>query len=303
MVKKGRPHSANHKTVFVRIRHDGLVLRKNARIRRESEPDQVPLAVEAVHDKLAVPGFSSARAISGRAEWSAGAYIESAPPDEAELEKAIDVQLRRLASFYARYAAEVMDQREAIRNEELTLKNYHNLMSARRHANAGRLPARDGTIGAAFYVFYGMKELHSRDGMCPGRALVVSPTESYNGTDGWLDYGTVIEPGFVTVAQTGSIGESFVQLEPCAVNDDCLVLLPKTNEHGVLAKLVITAAVLRTERWRFNYGRKLTPARIAGFPMVESERLVERVAEMLLRTMGVVEASLAPYAGGKLVST
>jgi hypothetical protein len=29
------------------------------------------------------------------------------------------------------------------------------------------------------------------------------------------------------LVQTGIIGESLVQLEPCAVNDDCLVLLPK----------------------------------------------------------------------------
>ena len=303
VIEKGRPHSAHHKTMFVRIRHDGLVLRKNARIRRETEPDQIPLAIEAVHDKLAIPGFSSARAISGRDEWSVGAYIESATPDESELEKAIDVLLRRLASFYARYAAEIMEQREAIENGELEVEDYHDMLSARKLANSRKLPSEEGTIGGSFDIYYGMKELHSRDGMVPGKALIVSPTESYNGTDDWLDYDTVIEPGFVTVAQTGSIGESFVQLEPCAVNDDCLVLLPKTNEHGSLAKLAITAAVLRTERWRFNYGRKLTPARIAEFPMVESRRLEQKVSAMLLGTGGVVKASLAPYAGAKRASS
>ena len=133
-----------------------------------------------------------------------------------------------------------------------------------------------------FDIYYGMKELHSRDGMAEGQTLVVSPTESYNDTDGWLEFDTAIEPGFVTVAQTGSIGEAFVQLEPCAVNDDCLVLLPKIPDVGV-ARLVIAAAVLHAEKWRFNYGEEVdTPqncwiqiARFASIGEVGRDKVVE----------------------------
>ena len=112
-----------------------------------------------------------------------------------------------------------------------------------------------------------MKELHSREGIGPGRTLIISPTESYNGTYGWLDFPYALEPGFVTVAQTGSIGEAFVQLEPCAVNDDCLVLLPKEGRDPNMVMFVLAAATLHAERWRFNYGRKLTPSRIAHFAL------------------------------------
>ncbi len=270
-------------------------MKKNARVRRDSEPDQIPDAVNAILNSREKPGFSSSRSISGGDEWSAGAYIKSALPDEDEIKQAIDVQLRGLASFYARYAAEIMTQREAIESGEVDISPYREMLSKLKLANAKLLPKEHGTIGGAFDIYYGMKELHSRDGMAEGKTLIVSPTESYNGTDGWLEFDTTIEPAFVTVAQTGSIGEAFVQFEPCAVNDDCLLLLPRSAEHGSEAKLVVTAAILRAERWRFNYGRKLTPERIARFPMHESPTLEDWVQTKLEDMMAVVIASLSPY--------
>lgn len=294
---KGRPHQENRRTVFVRIRHDGLLLKKNARVRRDSEPDQVPSAVDAILNKLEKPGFSSARLVSDSAEWSAGAYIESALPDEDELKGVIDVQLRGLASFYTRYATEIMAQRKAIDSGEIVVRPYREMLSSQRLTNAKRLPKEKGTIGGSFDIYYGMKELHSRDGMAQGKTLIVSPTESYNGTDGWLEFETTIEPRFVTVAQTGSIGEAFVQLEPCAVNDDCLLLLPRGNEFSSIAKLVIVAAILRAEKWRFNYGRKLTPERIAGFQLVGSAKLEAWVETKLFQMMDIVSACLSPYSG------
>ena len=300
---KGRPHPSNANTLFVRIQHDGLLLRKNARIKRESEPNHVPLAVDAIANTQEHLGFSSAHRVSGRDEWSVGAYIASAVPEEDELKKILDVQLRRLASFYARYAREIMEQQRAVVAGELQLQPYRACLSEQRLPNARNLPSEDGTIGAIFDIFYGMKELHSRDGIAEGKTLVISPTESFNGTDGWLEFGTVVEPGFVTVAQTGSIGEAFVQLEPCAVNDDCLLLLPKAHRQESLSRLLIATAILTAERWRFHYGRKLTPERIAGFPMATSESLEDWV-EVRLRDMEqVIRASLAPYADGEQASS
>ena len=297
---KGRAHPATRRTVFVRLQHDGLLLKKSARVRRASEPDQVPLAVDAIINNREAPGFSSTSTVSGRDEWSPGAYIASALPDEDELKAPIDIQLRRLASFYARYAAEVVHQREAIDAGEIALRPYRELLTNRRLANARKLESEAGTIGGEFDIYYGMKELHSRDGMTEGKTLIVSPTESYNGTDGWLEFDTAFEPGFVTAAQTGSIGEAFVQLEPCAVNDDCLVLLPK--ERLSTAKLVIAAALIHSEKWRFSYGRKLTPERIAGFRLPESEALEIWVRSKLSDVKRVISASLSPYSGKRTAS-
>ena len=79
------------------------------------------------------------------------------------------------------------------------------------------------------------------------------------------------------------------------MNDDCLLLLPKTNEHADISMLVIAAATLRAERWRFSYGRKLTPERIAGFSLPTSDTLRTWVQTKLTEMLTVVEASLSPY--------
>ena len=122
-----------------------------------------------------------------------------------------------------RYAAEVARLRKSVKSEELKVFEYRSICGPKRLKNARTLPSTAGTIGEHFDLFYGQKELHSRDGIPPGDALVVSPTEQYNGCYGWLAFDQLVKPPFVTVAQTGSIGESFVQLEPCGVNDDCLI--------------------------------------------------------------------------------
>lgn len=295
LIEKGVPHNPRRKTMFVRLHHDGLVLKKGTRVERPSEPNQIPDAVDAILNKTNTSGFASAAKISGGDEWAPGAYVEAALPEEAELKENVDVLLRRLASFYTRYALEIVHQRRAISDGESTVQPYRKMITDTRLSNAELLPSEPGTIGGMFDIFYGMKELHSREGMVPGSSLVISPTEQYNGCYGWLEFPNLIEPPFVTVAQTGSIGESFVQLEPCAVNDDCLVLLPKEGAGVTMVDLVLAAASLRSEKWRFTYGRKLTPARIASFKFSKSAQLHDWVASKLRDTEGVILASLLPY--------
>lgn len=295
VLEKGIPHNANRKTMFVRLHHDGLTLRKGTRVERASEPNQIPAALNAILNKISTPGFSNSVHISGRDEWAPGAYIDSAPPEEGELRENIDVLLRRLASFYTRYASEIVVQREAIKAGDLTVDSYRDLVTDARKDNAESITGAKDTIGGLFDIFYGMKELHSREGIAPGPSLVISPSEQYNGCYGWLEFPTLIKPPFVTVAQTGSIGEAFVQREPCAVNDDCLILLPKEGMSLGMSDLVLAAACLQAEKWRFTYGRKLTPTRIANFRIRKSVALTEWIERKLDDMDGVIDASLAPY--------
>ena len=67
-----------------------------------------------------------------------------------------------------------------------------------------------------------------------------------------------------------------------------------------MVALVLTAATLHAERWRFNYGRKLTPLRIPQFALPRSETLNDWVAGKIVATMGVIAASLAPYQEGEV---
>ncbi len=286
VLEKGVPHDPQRKTEFVRIQRDGHSLKKGTRV--QAGEDEIPQAIDAVLNRTTVPGFAGPAHVEPGDEWAVGAYVPAWPPTEHELTTSADVLLRRLASFYARYAPEISALRHAAESGVLDVQDYLDGVGPQKRRNAEKLPAAPGTIGGAFWIFYGMKELHSREGIPKGQSLIISPTEQYNGCYGWLDFQPLIPPPFVTVAQTGSIGEAFVQLEPCAVNDDCLVLLPR--ESLSLGQLAIAAATLRLERWRFNYGRKLTPSRIAAFRMADPGSLaaLESSIERFERVRDVV---------------
>lgn len=291
LLEKGVPHGEKAAT-FVRVQYDGLTLRKGTRVPRSDKRNDFERALEAVMNKRSIPGFSGVSTVSGRESWATGAHIPTTVPDFDTLKLIVDDLLRRLTSFYTRYSPEVVRQRVAIQKGDLEVRPYRNVVSHTRLNNATALPSTSGTIGEMFDIFYGMKELHSRENIPPGNALVVSPTESYNGCYGWLDFAPVLETPFLTVAQTGSIGEAFVQLEPCAVNDDCLILLPKTDVFLQPEELFVAAACLYLEKWRFNYGRKLTPERIAGFSYPRSPDLISWVGQRLAAYHRVIDTAL-----------
>lgn len=295
VIEKGVPHDPKTSTSFVRVHFDGLTLSKGVRIPRKDGKNQIPAAVNAVLNQEAIPGFAGKARIYNSPEWSPGAYIPSGGADDEEILSAIDDLMRRHASFYTRYAPQIVRQRSLIEAKELSPKPYRKMLSGKRLKNASTLPKRLGTIGAWFEIFYGQKELHSRDGIPAGDSLIISPTEQYNGTYGWLTFSNLINAPFVTVAQTGSIGEAFVQTEPCGVNDDCLILLPRERIDMSIAKLFIAAAVIRLERWRFSYGRKLTPSRIAEYELGNSIKLEDWVTERYKHWSDIVEAALREY--------
>jgi type I restriction-modification system DNA methylase subunit len=295
LLEKGISHNPKRKTVFVRLHYDGLTLKKGTRVNRADGKNQIPDAINAVINKMEEPGFSGTGSVSGKVEWSPGEYICSALPEEQELKESIDELMRRLSSFYIRYAVEIARQRDRVEAEELTVSPYPSMLTKKRIENATSLPKESETIGELFDIFYGQKELHSREGIPPGDSLIVSPTEQYNGCYGWLTFEPLIKAPFVTVAQTGSIGEAFVQMEPCGVNDDCLILLPREDKALPISCLFIAAAIIRLERWRFSYGRKLTPQRISSFRMSRMPNLERWVESQFQVWSEIIEAAIKSY--------
>lgn len=295
VIEKGIPHNPTRMSVFVRLQYDGLTLKKGTRVKRIDGRNQIPETLKAFLNKSELPGFSGLGYVSGQAEWSPGAYIPSADHTEEELKESIDVLLRRLSSFYIRYAKEVATQRGRILSKDLEAFAYRELIGGRRMKNSNDLPSNTGTVGELFDIFYGQKELHCRDGIPTGDVLIISPTEEYNGCYGWLDFNAPIAAPFITVAQTGTIGEAFVQLEPCGVNDDCLILLPKDGSNLPLSCFFIAAAVIRLEKWRFNYGRKLTPSRICEFRMSRMPMLENWVNEEINKWECIINQSISKY--------
>lgn len=293
VIEKGVPHNAKKKTAFVRLHHDGLTLRKGVRVEREAEPNQIPEALDAIQNGLVKPGFSDLAVVSGADEWSPGAYIAAAPQGDSEMMQAVDVLFRRLASFYTRYAPEIVAQRKAIEAGEIEAVDYLQYVSKRKLTNANALSGVATEVGGAFDILYGLGEIESREGLPPGRTLIVSPTERYNGCDDWLDFSPVLQPPFITVARTGSIGEAFVHLEPCAPNSDCLVLIPRRSMS--VPELILAASAIRLERWRYNYGRKITPARLIKVKLEHSKPVLNFTYDLWEKFEVVISSSLRPY--------
>ena len=291
VVEKGIPHNTKRKTVFVRLHHDGLSLNKGVRIERG--PNQVSEALDAILNRTATPGFSGLSNVGEGMEWAAGAYIPSAQPEEGDLQLATDVLVRRLASFYTRYAPEVIAQRRAIDAGDIEVVQYRDILSKKKKKNAEAITGELNDAGALFDTYYGLQAIESREGIPSGRTLIISPTEGYNGCYGWLEFAPALKPPFITVARTGSIGETFVHLEPCAPNSDCLVMLPRAEMS--VPDLFLAASSIRLDKWRYNYGRKITPSRIAGVKIPDSPRLKTYARDLYRRFRNVIAASLEPY--------
>jgi len=118
----------------------------------------------------------------------------------------------------------------------------------------------------AFTLHYGQKELHNKENLDGGDTFLVSSQAVDNGCYGFFETKPKYEPPFITVPSTGSIGEAFVQMYPCAVDDNCLVLQPKYELS--IEYLFYIAFRVRTQRWRYRYGRQITPDRLSQLEVI-----------------------------------
>ncbi len=123
-------------------------------------------------------------------------------------------------------------------------------------------------ISDYFTVQYGQKEYESKSRIRSGKTPLISSASIDNGLYGFCD----IEPKFLNVIsfpRTGSIGEARVHDYPCCIDNNCLVLVPKIKIS--LQQLYYAASILRSQKWRFKYGRQATDARINNIelPLME----------------------------------
>ncbi|HUX04829.1 MAG TPA: N-6 DNA methylase, partial [Acidimicrobiales bacterium] len=262
--KKGVPHGEDSPVFFCRISNDGFRLKKGVRVIQEG--DELPQALAAFKSMSNQPGFCIG-AVLDDDNWAPGAYIAARPLTAEEFREEVAVLIRGKAAFAARYAPQLAALMRGIASGELHATPYREAKSA---------PKKQATIGDYFEINYGQRVLHSKDGLSSGKSLVISSSGENNGAYGFFDYDDLIEAPFVTVPSTGSIGEAAVQEFPCGVTDDCLILTPRIGTP--FEALYVAAAVLRHERWRFDYGRKMTPSRISSFPLRLDDELLSWVA-------------------------
>jgi len=272
-LRKGIPHPKGKRSFFARIENDGFRIRKGIRVACEgSELPKMLAHFRAGTKEAGVCGWSQ---LDEDASFGPGAYIPAKEMTGEESDDATQEVIRARTSFVAYHAADLV---------KLYTENPLDVRAMR--GKPWQFEAvKPGTVADYFDIYYGQKELHSKDGLLPGRSLVISSSKFDNGCYGLFDFEHVLKPPFVTVPGNGSIAYAHVQEWPCGVADDCMLLLPKDGvPHSML---YVAAAAIRNERWRFSYGRKATPDRIADFPVPHTDDLLARVEEYLARATAV----------------
>jgi|SRR3989344_948063 len=121
-------------------------------------------------------------------------------------------------------------------------------------------------LGGLFTIEYGQSEytskyfLEGRKGDVP----LVSSGATNHGFYGKFD----INPKYkkvISVARTGSVGWSFYHPYDCCVDDNCLVLIPKQELED--QEMVYLTLLINKDRYRYMYGRQVTPQRLGGIEL------------------------------------
>lgn len=129
-------------------------------------------------------------------------------------------------------------------------------------------PIKHYTVDDVFDVEYGQKEYESKDGLEPGNVMLISSKGEDQGCYGFFNIEPYYAAPIITVPRTGTIGHAFVQEYDCCANSDCLVLIPKKEHKLSVEQLRQVAYQIRLVKWKYNYGRKITPERILKEPIV-----------------------------------
>lgn len=124
------------------------------------------------------------------------------------------------------------------------------------------------TIGKLFNIVYGQKEYHNKERLegTEGNNILISSKGQDNGLYGFFDISTKFKAPFITVQGYGTIGHAFVQEYDCSVDDHMLILIPKGKIS--LEELYQVAYQIRLTKWKYRYGRGITPDRIKKQPIV-----------------------------------
>jgi hypothetical protein len=123
-------------------------------------------------------------------------------------------------------------------------------------------------IDDIFDIEYGQKEYESKDGLEAGEVMLISSKGEDQGCYGFFNIEPYYSAPIITVPRTGTIGHAFVQEKDCCANSDCIVLTPKKEYGLTIEQLRQIAYQIRSVKWKYNYGRKITPERIMKEPIV-----------------------------------
>jgi type I restriction enzyme M protein len=115
-------------------------------------------------------------------------------------------------------------------------------------------------LSELFEINYGKNSVKSD--LVEGGTISISSQGVDNGCCGFYDLPITHNEIVITVPRTGSIGYAFVQEYKCNVDDNCLVMTLREGISLSIEELYFIAAIIREEKWRYKYGRQVTPYRL-----------------------------------------
>lgn len=94
----------------------------------------------------------------------------------------------------------------------------------------------------------------------PGAVRFIGASEKRNGVTDLADVEPTFQPGCLTVAYNGSVGQTFYQDEPFFACDDVNVLIPYSPRTRL--ELLFVAGIIKHQKIRYTYGYKWTLKRM-----------------------------------------
>ncbi len=232
------------KTFFCKITEDGFIEKKGKRIKVKD--GQIEEAGNNFISKITKPAFSCYKKINYKDQdfdLSPESYLDGEKWGDIELE------VKQLIRYY--YAFKIIHEDKLSKVKD-SVTNIN-------------LPKHKDTeyLSDLFEIDYGQREYHNKEDLKKGNTLLISSQSKQNGCYGYFNINPIYKEKIITVPSTGSVGYAFVQLKECCVDDNCLTLIPKKQLS--IEELFYIACVVRRERWRFKYGRQITPFKLGNF--------------------------------------
>ena len=140
------------------------------------------------------------------------------------------------------------------------------------------------TIGQLFKIEYGQKEFENKEPLegDAGDNILISSKGDDNGVFGFFSIENHYKAPFITVPRVGTIGQAFVQNEDCSVDNNCMVLIPQKKLSQ--EELFQIAFQVRLNKWKYRYGRQITPERLATqkISLIESKLSYDKLSKKFL---------------------
>lgn len=275
-IKKGIPHPAGQKVLWIRAPGDGLLKSKGKRLPSPKATDELSKSAALLkaflrnpqHPITNVQQFHKACAVDRddtQLELVPEVYLDQARPTPQKLFNILEDDLRNLLAYLIK-----------IRRAAL----HPNVVGAQsRRKPFGNSKWRTFAITDLFDL--GRGDFHSIANLDAGRYPTISRISTDNGWVGLYDRpdGAVIRPPR-TITVSSVTGDAFVQPVPFIATDNVVLCTPKQEHQALrLSSLLFIQAMMNHIKWRYSYGRQCYKTKYAKtqimLPVTDDRRLNE----------------------------